>query len=329
MFNNFINTGDFLELYIFLKRREKSFCNLFLRIFSLSKNRTKFAWSHFYSPPTNWWDIPQIRENWNLLISGNPQTDYYDYFTKTFLSNKEKLTALSLGCGTGYRELRWAASQKFTRIDAVDLSPKRIEFARKKSFKEGFSNIINYRAIDFENITDFKYDLIFCEQSLHHFSPMEKVIDKIYKLLKPGGFLLVNEYVGPNRFQWTGEQLCYTNLLLQKIPKKYRFYYNSRLVKNRVFKPGLLRMFLSDPSEAIESSYILPELNKKFRLVQLKEYGGTILHLLFNGIAHNFLNVAAETLDIIAKCIQFENDLLHSQKIKSDFIFAVYKKELE
>ncbi|NMB81114.1 MAG: class I SAM-dependent methyltransferase [Ignavibacteria bacterium] len=330
MLKNLINVGDFLELYIFLKRRERSLYNLLSRLFTFSKNRTKSAWSHFKSPPTHWWDIPQIIENWNFLISGNPQTDYYDYFITTFLYEKTNLFALSLGCGTGHRELKWAASGKFIQIDAIDLSPKRIEFAKKEALEEGFSHIINYQTMDFDKITEEnKYDLIFCEQSLHHFSPMEKVVNKINRILKPDGLLLVNEYVGPNRFQWVTEQLYYTNMLLKEIPDKYKYYYNSRLKKRKQYKPGIFRMILSDPSEAIESENILPELNKKFRLVQQKEYGGTILHLLFNGIAQNFINEAEETLNILKKCFQFENELLHSKKIKSDFIFAVYKKEFE
>ncbi len=327
MFINLINVNDFIELYVFYKRRNFTLLQILSRIFSLSKSKVESAWSHLDSPPTHWWDIPQIRERWNLLISGNPKTDYYEYFIQKYLFNKEKLTALSLGCGTGHRELRWAASGKFKQIDAIDLSPRRIDFARKKSMEAGYSNIINYQLANFNEMNiGSKYDLIFCEQSLHHFSPMNKVIDKINDFMKPDGLLLINEYVGPTRFQWNKDQIFFSNKLLGEIPAKYRYYYNSRLIKKRIAKPGLLRMFLSDPSEAIESEKILPELNKKFRIVELREYGGTILHPLFDGIAHNFINEEKEALTVIEKCFSFEDELLHLQKIKSDFIFAVFIK---
>jgi hypothetical protein len=85
-------------------------------------------------------------------------------------------------------------------------------------------------------------------------------------------------------------------------------------------------MTLNDLSEAAESEYILPNLNNYFSLIEIKEYGGTILHPLFNGIAHNFLNSEKETKDLLQKCFAFEDELLDAKIIKSDFIFAVYKK---
>lgn len=328
MFLNLINAGDLLDFYSSIKRKHLSLFKIFSRIFSSNKKRIQTAWSHIESPPTHWWDIPQINERWNLLISGDYKTNYYDYFIKTYLSNKTKIVALSLGCGTGHRELRWASSGKFERIDAIDLSSQRINYAHQKSIDAGFSNIINFEVQDFLSLPETNtYDLILCEQSLHHFYPMKNVVEKLFRLVKNEGLLLVNEYVGPNRFQWTNEQLYYTNKLLQEIPVKYRRFYKSGLIKKKVYKPGLLRMILSDYSEAVESENILPFLQKTFSELELKAYGGTILHPLFNGIAHNFLTPDKEIDAVIKKCFRFEDNLMHSQIIKSDFIFAVYKKE--
>jgi ubiquinone/menaquinone biosynthesis C-methylase UbiE len=327
MFKNLISFDDFLELYLFFKRKRQTPVTLLLKIFSSDKNRTKSAWAHYESPPTHWWDIPEVRDRWNLLISGNHKIEYTEYFTQSFLLNKEKLKALSLGCGTGHRELKWAASNKFKRIDAIDLSPTRIEYAKRQSDIAGYSDIIFYEVKDFDQIENKEqYDIIFCEQSLHHFSPMQGAVEKINRLLTASGLLLVNEYVGPNRFQWTKEQLIETNKLLNTIPEKYRTFFNSRIIKNKVYRPGLIRMILNDQSEAGESEYILPNLNNYFSLIEIREYGGTILHPLFNGIAHNFLNSEKETKNLLQKCFAFEDELLDAKVIKSDFIFAVYKK---
>ncbi|MDQ7816687.1 MAG: methyltransferase domain-containing protein [Melioribacteraceae bacterium] len=327
MFKNLVNINDFLELHLFFKRKRQIPVTLLLKIFSSDKNRTKSAWAHNESPPTHWWDIPEVRERWNFLITGNNKIDYPEYFKGTFLLNKEKLKALSLGSGTGHRELKWAASNKFERIDAIDLSRTRIEYAKKRSELEGYSDIINYQVKDFDEIENKKlYDIIFCEQSLHHFSPMQGAVEKIKSLLKTNGLLLINEYVGPNRFQWTKKQLFETNKLLNTIPIKYRTFFNSKIIKSKVYRPGLIRMILNDRSEAAESEQMLPSLNNYFSLIEIKEYGGTILHPLFNGIAHNFINSEKETKELLQKCFAIEDELLDANKIKSDFIFAVYKK---
>lgn len=49
-------------------------------------------------------------------------------------------------------------------------------------------------------------------------------------------------------------------------------------------------MWLSDPSEAVESSDIVPLIHKHFEVVERKDYGGAILHLLFSGIGHHFVS---------------------------------------
>jgi hypothetical protein len=48
-------------------------------------------------------------------------------------------------------------------------------------------------------------------------------------------------------------------------------------------------MHYNDPSEAVESSNILSQLAIHFDIVEMKEYGGTVLHLLLYEIAHHFL----------------------------------------
>lgn len=327
MLKNYINAGDILELYYFLKRKQQNITDILLKIFSSGKTRTKSAWAHYKSLPTHWWDVPDVKRRWNLLITGNQAMNYTEYFVEKFLSKSEKLKALSLGCGTGYRELLWASSNKFYQIDAIDLSPTRILFATQQADSAGYSELINYMVKDFDEIEGTElYDIIFCEQSLHHFFPIEKAVKKIKRLLKTSGLLLVNEYVGPNRFQWTNEQLLETNNLLNIIPGNYRTFFNSRLAKKRIYRPGIIRMILNDLSEAAESEQILPVLSNHLSLIEKKDYGGTILHPLFHGIAHNFLNSDKETLDLLQKCFDYEDQLLDAKKIKSDFIFAVYKK---
>jgi hypothetical protein len=81
-----------------------------------------------------------------------------------------------------------------------------------------------------------------------------------------------------------------------------------------------------DPSEAVESSKIEILLYKFFKVVEVKAYGGTILHMLFNGIAHNFLSEERETQHWIDICFEVEDLLLSSGEIRSDFMVAVCKK---
>jgi len=114
------------------------------------------------------------------------------------------------------------------------------------------------------------YDVIFAEQSLHHFSPLKEILFRIANFLKPNGFLIVNEFVGPTRFQWTDKQLKIVNNLLLSLPDKYKRRWKSNSIKSKVFRPSRLSMILDDPSEAIESSKILPLLTQIFNVTKSK-----------------------------------------------------------
>ena len=168
--------------------------------------------------------------------------------------------------------------------------------------------------------------MILVEHSLHHFSPLEEILLRIKRWLKADGYFVVNEFVGPTRFQWTARQLEVINGLLSVLPAKYKRLFGTASIKVREINTSRLRMILRDPSEAVESAKIRPLLRKTFDVVESKEYGGAVLHLLFNGIAQNFLSGDAETQRWLELCFQVEDMLWASGEVESDFLVAVCRK---
>jgi ubiquinone/menaquinone biosynthesis C-methylase UbiE len=328
MFNNLINIHDFSRLIEKIKQGQ--FSRIAAKLFSGRRGKIEKPWEHVENPPTNWWDIEAVREHWNYLISGSVKVDYCEYISRKYLSDRHALNALSLACGTGRRELRWAELGKFGNIDAYDLSESRIKYARNQAHEKGYGKIINYRVSDVYSMEmcEHCYDIVMVEQSLHHFSPLKKMLLRINKFLKPDGYFIVNEFVGPTRFQWSDRQLEIVNGLLSILPARYRIRWNSSSIKSKVFRPGRLSMILTDPSEAIESSKILPLLHQVFNVIEIREYGGTVLHLLFSGISHNFLSEDDETQRFIDLCFEIEDLLLESEDIQSDFVIAICKKRI-
>jgi ubiquinone/menaquinone biosynthesis C-methylase UbiE len=326
MLDNLLNSNDLLTLLKMLKRPQEVF-SMFMRT---KDKKVKNAWSHTTNPPVNWWDIPAVRKRWNYLISGNPETDYKRYIIDRHFPQRQPLVALSLCCGTGTREIDWARLANFQHMDAYDLSESRIMSAIAHAKHEGLNEIINYRACDIFQIEipENVYDVVFAESSLHHLSPLNEILIKVNRCLKPGGFFIVNEFVGPTRFQWTDRQLQVIDGILSILPNRYKTFWNSTAIKQKVIKPSRLRMILNDPSEAVESSNIVSLVYKIFDVVEVKEYGGTILHMLLSGIAHNFLSEDDETSGYLKLCFDVEDLLLATQQIESDYMIAVCKKML-
>lgn len=325
MFNNFVNAQD---IWTLLNKGPGKLPIILSRLIFRRATRVKAAWVHTDSPPTNWWDIPEVTMRWNQLVSGNAKVGYREYILQKWFGDREHLRALSLGCGTGHNELEWAKFGKFSRIDAFDLSEQRIQFANVVAAEKEYGQHIHYRVGDVFGIEmkENLYDVILAEHSLHHFSPLEQILLRIRKFLNPDGYFVVNEFVGPTRFQWSDRQLEVVNGLLAVLPIKYKTLWQTDAVKHKVAKPSRLSMILHDPSEAVESGKIMPLLHSIFEVVEFRVYGGNILHLLFNGIAHNFRSDDAEAQHYLDLIFKIEDMLLEGGEIQSDFIVAVCRK---
>jgi 2-polyprenyl-3-methyl-5-hydroxy-6-metoxy-1,4-benzoquinol methylase len=317
---SYISKGDLID--VFLKIKTKGVRFLFSKFKLIPKDRIASKWDN-YESKSDFWVIPEITDKWNEIISGNSRVIYEDYVYEKYLKGKTGLKLLSVGCGEGFHDRNFAKYDCFESILGLDYSPESIRIAQENA-KEGNLNI-NYICGDFYQ-KDFneKYDVILFSSSLHHFDKIDFFLKNTIKpLLKDDGILVVFEFVGPNRLQWRENQLNKANELLRQIPNRYKVFYDGQTIKKKVYKPGYLRMLMVDPSEAIDSEAIVPALKKHFKIIEEKNLGWNILHILLKGIAHNFLNEEEETKKLINELIEYEYEFVHEVK-SSDAIFGVY-----
>ena len=66
--------------------------------------------------------------------------------------------------------------------------------------------------------------------------------------------------------------------------EEYRKKFSDGRIKKKIHRPGRLSMFLNDPSESAESHLIEDAIAGRFRVLERKEYGGTLLQLIFKDI---------------------------------------------
>ena len=291
-----------------------------------NKGRTLSKWNTI-SSSSDFWIIPEIRCRWNEKCTGNPNIEYEDYVVSKYFSKSKGLKMLSVGCGTGARERKFAKYPNFNLIEGVDMSEKQIDEARNHASDLKLNNI-KYIVGDFTThiFEHSTYDVILFNSSLHHFKDIHNILQtKVLPLLKDGGYLLIFEYVGPKRLQWTKQQLEFANKLLTDLPLKYKIRFNSKSIKRRIYRPGLFRMLLVDPSEAIDSDSIIPSIHNHFKIIEERKIGWDISHLLFKDIAHNFLNNDKETQKLLSYLFDKEDEYL-SMTGGSDAVFGVYQK---
>lgn len=95
-----------------------------------------------------------------------------------------------LGAGEGTAAQLFA--QNATRVIAIDNSPKMVEFGQELAKKHHLTNL-EYRLGEIESvpIEDNKVDLALFSQALHHAEVPGLALAEAYRILKPGGTLVV------------------------------------------------------------------------------------------------------------------------------------------
>ena len=95
-----------------------------------------------------------------------------------------------LGAGEGTLAQLLAPNAK--KVIAVDSAPNMVEFGKKLASQHGLDNL-EYRLGDIESppIDDNSVDLAIFSQALHHAEHPQKALDSAFKLLAPGGKLII------------------------------------------------------------------------------------------------------------------------------------------
>jgi hypothetical protein len=138
---------------------------------------------------------------------------------------------------------------------------------------------------------------------------------------------MVNEYVGPSRFQWTQRQRTMSDALIMLLPPDLRvdLLKADGTLKTRSVAPTVQDMIIGDPSEAVRSGEIEAVLAAHFDIVDDKPWGGTLNYLVFENIAGNFDAGNPYHQAIAELLIHHENVLIDFNVLPSDFKILVAK----
>lgn len=274
----------------------------------------------------HWLQHPLVQERINLMVAGRPAMNRFEYFLQRYLNGKMPVErALTLGSGAGELE-RGLCHYDFASLhEGIDVSDDAVRTAKERAEAAGFTHL-RYCLGDLNAVflEPGAYDVIFGISSIHHTQELEHLFDQIQQALKPGGYFFMDEFVGPNRFQWPDEQLRLINEQLTLLPKDIR----RRISDNQKFKEQVVRKSVAeiraaDPSEAVRSSDILPLLSEFFTVLEIKGYAGGIIHELLYDIAGNFREENPGSLELLRKLFQVEDDLTSCGKLRHDFAVII------
>jgi len=136
--------------------------------------------------------------------SKQPIVDEASYQKKLQITQeyfKPDMEVLEFGCGTGSTAIIHAPYVK--HIKAIDFSSEMIEIAKGKVEDRDISNItFEQLTIEELEVEECSYDAVLGLNILHLLENKEKIIAKVYKMLKPGGIFVTSTVCLGDKMKW-------------------------------------------------------------------------------------------------------------------------------
>lgn len=274
-----------------------------------------------------WQSYVLTQRHINRDISGGTDENWVNFTKRRFFPQRVDL-ALSLGCGDGALERHALQVGIAERFEAFDLAPEAIEVARGEAESAGFGDRVSYGISDLNTIElePERYDAVFVAQALHHIEALERVLDEIRSSLTEGGLFVVNEYVGPKRFQYPHEYLPLMDGLLEALPESHRRNLRDGTVKRKVVRLEADDVYRIDPSESVRSDEIMELIEERFEIVYRADFGGTLLQFVLSDIAGNFDPADPKDVAMIDLVCLYEKTLIERGVLPSDFVYLVAQR---
>ncbi len=146
------------------------------------------------------------KDSWDLNNSLAIHYGYWDEKVKSFPQSlirmnevmmetagiKSTDTVLDAGCGVGGSSI-FLASVLGCRVTGITLSPRQVELAAANARQKGMEHLVSFKAMNYcdTDFPDASFDVVWGCESICYADTKEAFIKEAFRLLKPGGRLVV------------------------------------------------------------------------------------------------------------------------------------------
>lgn len=155
----------------------------------------------FYPPYLEW--HPEIIKYRNRRIIGESSTNPLEYYKVIKEKTGPARNAFTVGTGSGWHQkeiMRLGLVEKWVSLDLTLAKGDDVSTTKGSSFVSGDLNFIE--------LPENEYDLIFCVGVLHHCINLEHILFELNKSLTDDGVIIILEATTANKWQWKEERVA-------------------------------------------------------------------------------------------------------------------------
>lgn len=275
-------------------------------------------------------DITKVRDVSWLSLPGS-----HDYFLS--VSNNRTIDeiigshvhspvrgiAAAIACGDMMGESTVLDSHEISEIHGFDMSNESLNRA-VNLYETRQSKFLPFKVDCNElRLSPNTYDFVLGWHGIHHIKNIEQLFFEINLSLKDNGVFLMYEWIGPEYLQIPAKNAIIARSLLETL-----FSSDQRTTHQGKIKGSWLQLLPSefDPSEAINSTAILPNLIKRFEILEILKFGG-LMYPIFEGLgANNALVNDPQIQEKTRRIYELEQTLIKEEEIEPLFMISLAKK---